>query len=231
MLWIALTLGLFGSLHCIGMCGPLAIAFSHTKDDFFLSKIVSGLSYNIGRASTYGILGMLFGLMGSLLFIAHLQKALSIFLGVLLIVSFVIQLSYHNTSSWGWLNSYYIKVQNAIQTLMGKRFQYHPYILGVANGFLPCGLVYLAIAGALSYGGVVSGMLFMFVFGLGTIPALFFFALGFQFLPIAYRSRIKKITPYVSLVFGVYLVYRGIVIDMPGELDFWTAIKNPVLCH
>ena len=231
MLSVALTLGLFGSLHCIGMCGPLAIAFSHSRDNFFLTKLVSGLSYNLGRATTYGLLGGVFGLLGSLIFIAQMQKALSIVLGILLILSFVIQFRSQSFLSISIVSKYYVRVQSSIQKLMTKRFQYHPFILGVANGFLPCGLVYLAIAGALSYGGLISGMMFMFVFGLGTIPALLFFALGFHGLPGNIQARIKKVTPFVSLAFGVYLIYRGIIIDMPAELDFWTALKDPKLCH
>jgi sulfite exporter TauE/SafE len=231
MLSVAFTLGLFGSLHCIGMCGPLAIAFSHTKDNFPLTKFVSGFSYNLGRATTYGFLGGVFGLLGSFFFIAHLQKVLSIVLGVLLILSFIFQLKSFTSIQFGMLNKYYVLIQQSIHNLMRKRFKYHPFVLGLANGFLPCGLVYLAIAGALSYGGLISGMMFMFVFGLGTIPALFFFAMGYQFLPANFQNKLKVVTPFISLVFGCYLIYRGIVIDMPAELDFWTAIKNPLLCH
>ena len=108
---------------------------------------------------------------------------------------------------------------------------YPPFILGMVNGLLPCGLVYLALAGALTTGNIYSGGLFMFFFGLGTIPMLFGLVLGNQMISGSKRKTLTKVIPYVSLAFGVFLCYRGIVVDMPMELDFFEAMKNPVMCH
>ncbi len=232
MWYVAFTLGLFGSLHCVGMCGPLAIAFSHRKENTQWQNIFAALSYNLGRTTTYSILGLFFGLLGSFLFVVDLQKVVSIVLGFLLIISVMFTIDIDNTiSNHRWFKKLYDKIKNLISQMMQKSNKYHPFHLGMANGLLPCGLVYLGLAGALSTGDLMEGVLFMFLFGLGTIPMLFTITSGVGFFPTSIRQYFRKILPYVTLAFGFFLVYRGIVVDMPIELNFWEAIKNPVMCH
>ena len=232
MWYIAFTLGLMGSLHCVGMCGPLAIAFSRSKQNSKISNLIASISYNFGRTITYAILGLLFGLLGSFLFLADLQKVLSIILGLILVASFLFSIDLDQKISGSpYFKKFYQKVQGILEAVMQKANTYPAILLGLANGLLPCGLVYLALAGALATGNLLLGMAFMFIFGLGTIPMLMALSLSDNAMPQKWRLRFQKILPYVTLVFGVFLIYRGFVVEMPAELDFWEALKNPVMCH
>ena len=232
MLLVALTLGLMGSLHCVGMCGPLAIAFGGGQASSKAKSAIAGISYNLGRASTYAMLGLIFGGLGSFVMFAQAQKGLSILMGVIMIVAFFASIDLESSiRNLPLIQRWYTKVQALISRLMQQSKSYHPYTLGLANGLLPCGLVYLALAGALATGSLVYGMAFMFVFGLGTMPMLFALAFGSGMVPATLRLRFRKVMPYVTLGFGIFLCYRGFVVDMPMELDFWTAVREPVMCH
>ena len=232
-MWVvAFSLGLVGSLHCVGMCGPLAIVFCTREGSSKIQTVQSALAYNIGRTVTYSILGLLFGLLGSFLFVTDLQKTASIILGILLIVAFMFNINIDNSINGNSIiKKYHAAVRNFISRMMAKSKEYHPFQLGMANGLLPCGLVYLALAGALATGHILSGITFMALFGLGTIPMLFALVVSIDLFPMKVRRLFKPILPYVSLAFGIFLIYRGIAIDMPSELNFWEALKNPLLCH
>jgi len=232
MLYIAFTLGLMGSLHCLGMCGPLAIAFSGGYSSNKLQVISRSLQYNLGRAITYATIGLLFGLIGSFVFFAQAQQGLSIAMGVMMIIAFFSSLNIDNyIGQFRIVNKWKNFVHRLISPMMKEVKSYPPFILGMVNGLLPCGLVYLALAGALTTGNIYSGGLFMFFFGLGTIPMLFGLVLSNQMMLGSQRKLLTKVIPYVSLAFGIFLCYRGMVVDMPMELDFFEAIKNPVMCH
>lgn len=232
MLYIAFTLGFFGSLHCLGMCGPLAIAFSNKSGYSRFRNLLNGIQYNLGRVLTYGLLGVLFGLLGSFLFLADLQKTLSVVLGVLLILSFLFSINIdHQLQSLKFIKGFYNRVQKLLSQMMNRTQKIPSFFLGIANGFLPCGLVYLALAGSLSTGHIWSGFSFMVFFGMGTIPMLLGLSSGTQLISQRLRTKINSIIPYVSLAFGIFLIYRGIVVDIPTELNFWEALKNPIMCH
>jgi len=232
-MWVvAFTLGLFGSLHCVGMCGPLAIAFCDNEGDTTSQRLKSGISYNLGRTFTYSILGLIFGLLGSFLVVVDLQKVLSIVLGILLIFSFL--LSYdidQKINGLPLMRTLYAKLRLGISKMYSKAKQYHPFTLGAANGLLPCGLVYLALAGAVASGSLIQGMIFMSLFGLGTIPMMLTLILGFKLLNPKMRFQFRRVLPYVTLCFGLFLIYRGVVVGMPEELNFWEMLKNPLMCH
>ena len=232
MWYVAFTLGLFGSLHCVGMCGPLAIAFSNRERNTKSQNVMSALGYNLGRTCTYSLLGLIFGTLGSFLLVADLQKAISIILGVLLIISFLFTVDIdHAISNHKWLSRTYSRIRSLISKMMQKSQEYHPFQLGMANGLLPCGLVYLALAGALATGSVIGGVGFMFLFGLGTLPMLFALTTGIGLFPVSVRKNFRKVLPYVTLFFGCFLIYRGVMVDMPADLNFWELLKNPVMCH
>lgn len=232
MYYLAFTLGLFGSLHCIGMCGPLAIAFCNKPTNNKLQKISNALQYNLGRTLTYTLLGIVFGTIGSFLFIVDLQKILSVFIGLILIVSVLFSINLEtkmfNIELIQNLNKF---VRNSYTNLLSKTTNKSTFSLGMINGLLPCGLVYLAIAGAIASPTIFKGAGFMMLFGLGTIPALFFLILGSQSIGIKFRPYYKKILPVINFIFGCFLIYRGFIVDLPETLNFWEAIKNPVMCH
>lgn len=232
MIWIAFTLGLFGSLHCVGMCGPLAIAFCDKEGDSALQRLNSGLSYNLGRTFTYSVLGLFFGLLGSFIVIVDFQKTLSVVLGGLLVFSFLMSYDIdQKVNRLPAIKKFYDRIRDGISKMYSKAKQYHPFTLGIANGLLPCGLVYLALAGAIASGTLFTGMLFMTFFGLGTIPMMLALVFGIKLLTPSMRFKFRRVLPYVTLCFGLFLIYRGIVVGMPQELNFWEMLKNPVMCH
>lgn len=232
MYWIAISLGFLGSLHCIGMCGPLAAGMLGRRKGEGLQAFWSALGYNSGRTLGYMLIGLLFGLLGAMVAFAGIQKAISIGLGVIMILFFVFSINPdHLISNHPWLRSFYAKVSTALGRLTQKSEKVPSIALGLINGFLPCGLVYLAIAGALSLSNVWGSMGFMLFFGLGTFPAMMAMSMSHKMIGIKQRMSMRKIYPVVTLVMGAYLIYRGLMSEMPLELDFFEALHHPVMCH
>lgn len=232
MYWMALTLGFFGSLHCVGMCGPLALAIQSTRQNSGWASVLSSTSYNAGRTLSYMLLGLIFGVLGSFLAFAGLQKALSIGLGILLILMFLFT---NNPDQWigkiPSLQKFYAFIQKNLMRGLKKSESVPPLILGMMNGFLPCGLVYVGIAGAVSLSHIWGSMGFMLFFGLGTFPAMLLVMLGPQALSQKMRISLKRLYPAITLIMGAYLIYRGLMSQYPLELNFMEAINNPVMCH
>ena len=232
MIWIAFTLGLFGSLHCVGMCGPLAIAFCGKPDDSKMQRLNSSLFYNLGRTFTYAILGLFFGILGSFIVVVDLQKLLSILLGGILVFAFFMSYDIDETvNKLSPVRTFYQRIRSYLSKMYTRAQQYHPFMLGAANGLLPCGLVYLAIAGAIASGSLINGMVFMTFFGLGTLPMMVALVFGFKMMTPNLRFQFRKVLPYVTLTFGLFLIYRGLMVGMPDELNFWEMMKNPIMCH
>jgi len=214
------------------MCGPLAIGMLSGKNEHGIKALVSAVSYNAGRTVSYVIIGIGFGLLGSTVSFAGLQKGLCIGLGVFMVILFLFSV---NPDQWisrqPWLRSFYGHVSKKLSALAGKSEKTSPVFLGIVNGFLPCGLVYLAIAGALSLGNIWGGMGFMMFFGLGTFPAMLGVTIGYKVFAPSWRASLRKLYPVIMLTMGVYLIYRGLMSKLPLELDFFEALKNPVMCH
>jgi sulfite exporter TauE/SafE len=214
------------------MCGPIALGVSKMAYASQRNFIISSLQYNVGRTITYLLLGLLFGLIGETIVLSGFQKGFSILAGVVLIGLFLYSLDLEQALK----KVYFIKkgianISILLSRVTSAEWMRKPFLLGLANGLLPCGLVYLALAGSLASGGVEYGALFMLFFGLATIPSLFILAVGGNAFAGRFRFSFRKLLPYVQLVMGIYLIYRGVVVGMPEELDFYTALKNPIMCH
>ena len=171
--WVtAILLGLLGSLHCIGMCGPIAMVLpvdhsSKTK------KIFQSFLYQIGRVGTYGIIGFVFGLVGRGLFLSGFQQRLSILAGCIMILSIIIPHKYlSKLKLTGSLYMFLGSVKQKMGRYLGKKNNKAVFMIGVLNGLLPCGLIYMALIGALALGTPLKGMQYMILFGLGTIPLM-----------------------------------------------------------
>lgn len=230
MLIIAFTLGFFGSLHCLGMCGPLAIAFCQGQTQ--KEVVTKSLHYNIGRITSYAFIGLLFGLIGSLFVFTNLQKLLSVLIGIIMILSFFFSINLEERiRRLPLVKSFYNSVHKKISKAVSKSSQYPRLYLGLMNGFLPCGLVYLALAGSMATGNLIDGMTFMILFGLGTIPMMSTITIAVKLLSLRNRSKFLKTIPYVTLLFGVFMIYRGVSVQIPQELNFWEMLNNPIMCH
>lgn len=214
-LYSALVLGLIGSLHCAGMCGPIAIALPLSKDSW-VSRIAGGLSYNIGRTLTYVLLGAIFGLVGMGLALGGLQQATSILAGSVMVLSVLIP-------AIGNLNNKFNRIidplatslKRAFSRLFSKKSMSSLFLLGILNGFLPCGLVYMALAGALVMSHILEGALYMLLFGLGTIPMLLAISLAGNMISQKFRRSLSRIIPYLIALLGILFILRGLNLGIP----------------
>ena len=211
----AISLGFLGSFHCIGMCGPIALALPVHHYSAF-KKYTGILLYNLGRVTTYTLLGMLFGLLGQSFFIGGFQQLISISIGILLLLSVILtQTKSLHTLSFGFIYSFINKVKIQLGNLFNKKGLHFLFFIGLLNGLLPCGLVYLGIAGAIATGYYMKGAEFMFYFGIGTIPMMYAVAFLGQFITVKYRNHIRHSMPYVVSMMAVLLIVRGLNLGIP----------------
>lgn len=219
MLWSAFIIGLFGSLHCVGMCGPIALSLPG-------QRLSGPLLYNVGRVITYAILGVFIGLLGKVVFIAGLQSWLSIAVGVflLLVVIFSINVE-QKLLKLPWLSEAYVRLQTRLGRFIRQR---NLLIVGLLNGLLPCGLVYMAVATAITMGSVGMSVLYMVFFGLGTIPLMLAVSLAGNQMQSRFRSGVRRMFPVLLTLMGLLLIYRGLAIDLPVDIRLWTDLP---LCH
>lgn len=210
-LYLAFLIGLFGSLHCIGMCAPLAFSLPSNQSKILL--FVEKFSYNIGRAFSYALLGLLIGVIGKQLWIAGAQQILSIISGVLIIIAAFIRLFPVLNFTTGWNTNLPSSVNQIIIKAINHKSGH--FIIGLLNGFLPCGLVYVALATALNTNSVLQSGLFMFFFGLGTLPLMLIAILGFGFAKASLRNTINKIIPLFMILLGIWFILRGLNLGIP----------------
>ena len=211
----ALVLGLMGSFHCAGMCGPIAIALP-LHGNTIPQKIFGGGLYNIGRTITYGIMGAIFGLVGQGLQLIGFQQKVSVIMGSIMIISAIFPALFKNQYS---MDKSWVSAVGKLKKKIGEMFSIRSFqslfFIGMLNGLLPCGLVYMAIAGAIGTGGVAEGSLYMILFGLGTIPMLLTISLAGNILSLTVRKKINKLIPVLVVVVGVLFVLRGLSLGIP----------------
>jgi len=209
--WTAFFLGLVGSLHCAGMCGPLALAVPGTAlapAQFALGRV----TYNLGRIVTYCALGMIFGLFGKTLLLAGIQRSVSISLGVILIVGVFTSRKLALWKPVTWLVN---QLKSRMSGLLRQRSLAAVGALGLLNGLLPCGLVYVAAAGATATGHMLSGAIYMAAFGAGTLPMMLAIGLGGKLVPLAFRLKLRAAIPTAVFVMGTLLILRGMSLGIP----------------
>ena len=210
----AFIMGLAGSLHCIGMCGPLALSLpvSHKSD---LSRISGGLIYNSGRILSYTSMGLIFGSLGNLIIAAKWQSSLSIGLGIIILLYLLFPKKYFHFSTTTTLGKPFM----ILRQQLGKLFQSKKFssllFIGVLNGFLPCGLVYLALTSSIISASPVNGGMFMLFFGLGTFPMMFAAVLMGNYLNQSLRQKIHKAVPALLFFMAVLLILRGMNLGIP----------------
>ena len=231
----ALSLGFLGSFHCVGMCGPIALTIP-VKRTSTLHLLAGSFSYNFGRVVTYSVLGALFGLLGQGFVMAGWQSFLSIALGsLILLMLFLPKLKWLNRGN-GILFSLLGKIKSRIGKLFGKHNYGSLFLIGVLNGLLPCGLVYLGIAGSIATGNVLQGALFMVGFGLGTIPAMMAVTAVRDYISIKFRENIRKTVPVFVGIMALLLILRGLNLGIPYispevKINSQTGLCEHQCCH
>ena len=226
----AMALGALSSFHCVGMCG--AIAFSLPTNYLSPAKKLGGiLLYNSGRISIYSLLGLSFGLAGKQISVAGFQQTFSIIAG-LVILAVVLQTIFKKSIIHiKAFDRFNYKIQKFIAAYIQKRKLYGMFLLGAANGLLPCGMVYLAVTGALASGSITGGMLFMAAFGFGTFPAMFTLSWFGFVISITARNTMKKMVPYFVVVMAVLLILRGMGLGMSHAGSFMPNHDTIISCE
>lgn len=208
-----LSIGFLGSFHCIGMCGPIALALPVHKYSG-IQKYMGILVYNFGRACTYSLLGLGFGFMGNQFRLWGLQQVISIGAGVLILLFIFSGLSFSSRIP------FIAKLNTGVQQRLGKLLAAtnRPsslFPVGLLNGLLPCGLVYVAVAASLATMDTLHGVLLMFSFGIGTIPVMAGLMLFGHLISGRAKQKINRVVPYVVGVMAVMLILRGMNLGIP----------------
>jgi uncharacterized protein len=215
MLWAGFLFGILGSFHCVGMCGPIALALPAGRGTGW-SFVAGRLLYNGGRLLTYTGLGALAGLFGKSLQLAGLQQTLSLVSGgliLLLVVAPAPVLGRFRQAAG--LERLLTKVKRTMGRLFSRRACWALGAIGLLNGLLPCGFVYLALAGALSMPTVAGAMSYMLLFGLGTFPLMFLLSLSGKLVSPRLRYSFNRAVPYAATVLALLFILRGLNLGIP----------------
>lgn len=209
---VAFLIGLQATLHCVGMCGPLALAAPIDRRTRS-SALWGSLSYNLGRISTYTYLGFLLGLIGLSSILINGVQVISVLSGLLFIGSAL----FGSIENWGLLRPITALIGQLNSSLFPRVKKvpgsFRPYLFGLLNGLLPCGMVYLALIYSFSSANLFESILSMFFFGLGTLPVMFFIPLIGQ--EKFYRLFPRKTQTILLITIGLLLIIRGLGLGIP----------------
>ncbi|MGE9312491.1 sulfite exporter TauE/SafE family protein [Niabella sp. CJ426] len=209
---MGLTMGLAGSLHCIGMCGPLALALPLNSAKS-VNRFFSALAYNTGRTITYFSMGAILGWTGSRLAVVGYQQLFSIAAGILILVLLLLGKYIPHI---GLFPAFQARFKKYIaRFLTRKNTMQGLFIFGLLNGLLPCGLVYMATASALIIGGPLQSGIFMASFGLGTIPLMLVLMITGHMISFSLRTAMKKAVPYFIGFVAILMILRGLNLGIP----------------
>lgn len=210
-LWTGFTLGLLGSFHCIGMCGPIALSIPG-KNHSPLAMFSRGVLYNSGRIFTYAFLGFGLGFLGMGATIAGYQNILSVVLGGLIVFFAIfphIKLPENLRTIYARFQS---MISSSIATLFKERSVSSSLLIGLLNGFLPCGFVVTALAVALVTDTALHSSIYMALFGLGTLPVMLMMNMAPGFISPKMRSKLRPFSTYFAIIIGLLLIWRGVMV-------------------
>ncbi len=211
----ALMIGLVGSLHCIGMCGPIAVALPLGNKGWGY-RVFGGLTYNVGRIISYAVLGAVFGLLGQGIEMAGLQKWASILIGAVMVLSVIAPAIFKGKVKLEQiLFGYAGKMIGKFRKLFKISSIPSLFTIGILNGFLPCGLVYVAIAGAINTNSITDGVFFMILFGLGTLPVMLAMPLLGNMVGVKFRKKYSFVLDVFIVVLGILFILRGLSLGIP----------------
>ncbi len=225
--------GILGSFHCVGMCGPIAFLLPVDRDNG-ARKIMQISLYHFGRILSYAAIGLLFGLIGKSFSLFGFQQQLSIIIGILLILAFLIPQVYKGKIN---ASGIFYKLIAQIKNKLGARLKQKSagafFQMGVLNGFLPCGLVYMAVFGAIASGGITEGAFYMALFGLGTVPLMTAAIYLGNYISLNVRRKITKLVPVFVVVIGILFIIRGLGLGIPylSPQEMSPMITDAPSCH
>lgn len=233
MLIAALFLGIISSLHCIGMCGPIALLLPVDRANTS-RKAMQILLYHLGRLTAYGVLGFVFGLLGRGFYLAGMQQQLSIVVGILMIAIALIPEKVF--ARYNFSQPVYRAIA-AVKSHLGQQFKRKSpdalFTIGLLNGFLPCGMVYAALFGALAMPRLTESVGYMLLYGLGTIPLMSLVVYAQSWITVPVRQRLQQLIPVVAVGIGVLFIVRGMGLGIPYLSPTTTSlwVQAQANCH
>lgn len=230
---MAFVMGLIGSFHCLGMCGPIAMALPMGNRGS-ANRLMGGVIYNAGRIFTYTWLGLVLGLFGNYLASPEIQRILSVIIGAgigvyVLLPSRVVQKIFKVSPSQNLL----LKLRKQMAKFLYIERNRSLFAIGMLNGLLPCGMIYLALASSFLAGNAIKGSLFMLLFGLGTFPTMLAAVFFGSFLNLQIRMRLRKLVPVFLFFMAALLVIRGLNLGIPYLSPSLPVAHTPagISCH
>jgi sulfite exporter TauE/SafE len=181
-----------------------------------LKKYMQILVYHLGRLLAYSILGLLFGLLGKGLYVFGMQQNLSIVIGLMMILVVLVPATLvgkYSLSKQGY--RIISKIKNRLGQELKKKSPDTFLTIGFLNGFLPCGLVYMALFGAIAMGNPWHGSLYMLLFGLGTVPLMTTAIYFSGFLKGGLRKKVQRLVPVFVILIGALFILRGLGMGIP----------------
>lgn len=233
MLISAFILGLLGSFHCVGMCGPIAFMLPVDRTNS-TKKVFQIVLYHLGRLISYSLIGLVFGLLGKGIYIFGYQQQLSVVIGVLMIIAILIPYNTFNKYNFSKpLFRLISKIKSALGKELKKKSPDTFLTIGFLNGFLPCGLVYMAVFAAIASGSMLQGVLYMLAFGIGTIPLMTVTIYISRFLSGKVRNYIQRIIPIFVIIIGILFILRGLGLGIPyiSPAPIGETATGTIECH
>jgi len=233
MLVSALILGLMGSLHCVGMCGPIAFMLPVDRTNNY-KKFGQIFIYHFGRLLAYDIIGLIFGLLGKGLSIFGIQQKLSIVIGIIMIL--VVLIPYKTFNKYNLSKPIY-KIISKVKNQLGKELKKKSpdtfLTIGFLNGFLPCGLVYMALFGSIAMGDALQGSLYMMLFGVGTLPLMTAAIYFSNLLKGGIRQKVQRAIPVFVIIIGALFILRGLGLGIPyvSPAPVTQLASSTIECH
>jgi len=233
MLVSALILGLMGSLHCVGMCGPIAFMLPVDRTNNY-KKFGQIFIYHFGRLLAYGIIGLVFGLLGKGLSIFGIQQKLSVVIGIIMIL--IVLIPYKTFNKYNLSKPIY-KIISKVKNQLGQELKIKSpdtfLTIGFLNGFLPCGLVYMALFGSIAMGDALQGSLYMMLFGVGTLPLMTAAIYFSNLLKGGIRQKVQRAIPVFVIIIGALFILRGLGLGIPyvSPAPVTQLTSSTIECH
>jgi sulfite exporter TauE/SafE len=228
MVITALIMGFAGSLHCVSMCSPLAMAVSNLNPATWLNRLI----YNLGRIFMYGLLGAVVGVIGWTLPFNNFQNLLSIVLGVSLLVFAALQITnVHVPLLTPVLQQLTINLKKMFGIFLQRKSLASVFFLGFLNGILPCGLTFLALTYCLTLGDPITSFYYMLLFGVGTLPAMLGMTAGFQYIIKRFNLSFKKVTTTMLFISGCLLIARVFLFHEGHVVPQGHSMVEIILCR
>lgn len=212
---LAFVMGAVGSLHCIGMCGPIALSLPMAGRSAS-GRLAGGLLYNLGRTVTYTWLGLVLGLAGGFLITPEIQSGVSVAFGAAILLFLFLPARFKKgLSKSSPVQGFFLQLHKALGRLLANGGNASLFGIGLLNGLLPCGMIYLALTTSFVTGTAVNGAAFMAAFGAGTLPAMLGVAFFGAYLNQKLRTGFRKAVPFFLACMAALLVLRGLNLGIP----------------